>query len=99
MTVQMLKENDGFTLVNGKEVAYKTGFQVATDGVEAKTPEEAEKAIQAFDGNAGVWFSQGIYYVDHSHHVSSKKDAILIGKLCNQQSILCWKTMELIWLK
>ena len=96
--VEMLKENDGITLINGKEVTYKTGYQVATKGVECKTAEEAKKAIKSFGGNAGVWLSKGVYYVDESHHVQAKKDAVLVGKLCSQQSILCWKDMSLIWL-
>lgn len=31
-----LKENDGFTLKNGKPVTYKTGYQVATQGKETR---------------------------------------------------------------
>ena len=96
--LEKLSDNDGITLINGREVTYKTGYQVATDGVECKTVEEANRAIKSFGGNAGVWLSGGVYYIDKSHHVQSKKDAVLIGKLCNQQSILKWEDMSLIWL-
>ena len=96
--IQELKENDGMTLVKYKEVLYKKGYQVATEGIECKTPEEAQAAVRAFNGNAGIWYSKGVYYVDRSHHVHSKNDAILIGKLCNQQSILRWEDMSIIWL-
>ena len=33
-TLQKLQNNDGLTLKNGKIIEYKTGWQVATEGVE-----------------------------------------------------------------
>lgn len=97
--IEHLSENDGVTYVDGKEVTYKTGYQVATNGVECKTPEDAIEACRAYNGNAGVWFSGGVYYVDHSHHIKTKKKAVRIGKACKQISILRWNDMSLIYLK
>lgn len=94
-----LKNNDGATLKNGKLVTYKKGYQVATEGMETTSAEEAVKMIEAYGGNCGVWYSEGIYYIDKSYHVSSKTVAIEMGIKCNQQSILKWSDMSLIWCK
>ena len=47
-TIRKLTENDGLTLKNGKPIQYKTGWQVATEGVECRTAEEAIKAVRAY---------------------------------------------------
>ena len=96
-TILKLAENDGLTLKNGKAITYKSGWQVATEGVEVKTAREAINAVKAFGGNCGVWFSEGIYYIDKSHRVSTKREAMEIGKACNQISVLCWRTMGLAY--
>ena len=36
-SILKLKNNDGLTLKNGKPITYKTGWQVATEGVETKS--------------------------------------------------------------
>lgn len=92
-----LKNNDGLTLKNGKKVTYKTGYQVATEGKETTSRAEALRLIKAYGGNCGVWFSNGVYYIDKSYRVPTKKEALKIGKECNQQSILKWSDMSLVW--
>ena len=92
-----LKENDGMTLKKGKLVRFKTGYQVATEGVECKTPEEAIKAVRAYEGNCGVWLEKGIFYVDKSHRVNTKREAIEVGRQCNQISVLKWSNLSLIY--
>lgn len=99
LNLETLENNDGMTLVDGKEVSYKTGYQVATEGVECKTIRDAINAIKHFGGNCGVWYSGGIYYIDKCHRVKTLKQAIRIGRACHQQSILKWADMSLIWLK
>ena len=96
-SIKNLKDNDGLTLKKGKKVIYKTGWQVATEGVECSTPREAMNAIKAYGGDCGVWFSNGIYYIDKSHRESTKKIAMAIGKACNQISILNWRNMGLAY--
>jgi hypothetical protein len=92
-----LKNNDGLTLKEGKMITYKSGYQVATEGVECHTAREAFQAIKAYGGNCGVWYSEGIYYIDKSHRVSTKKEALAVGRACNQISVLCWRTMGLVY--
>lgn len=96
-TILKLAENDGLTLRNGKAITYKSGWQVATEGVEVKTAREAINAVKAYGGNCGVWYSEGIYYIDKSHRVNTKREAMQIGKACNQISVLCWRTMGLAY--
>ena len=95
--LQALKENDGLTLKGYKTIMYKTGYQVADYGTECKTVEEALKAIEAMNGDCGVWYSDKTYYIDHSFRVDTKKEALAIGRKHNQISILNWKTMQLIY--
>lgn len=96
-TLRKLANNDGLTLKNGKIIVYKSGYQVATEGQELKTMQEAMKAIKFYNGNCGIWFSEGIWYIDKSRRISKKSEALKIGRENNQQSILKWRDMSLIW--
>lgn len=96
-TLEGLKNNDGLTLKNSAPVTYKTGYQVATEGHETTDAAEAVKFIAAYGGNCGVWYSDGIYYIDKSHRVSTKREALEIGRAHNQISILKWSDMSLIY--
>ena len=96
-SILKLRDNDGLTLKAGKPITYKTGWQVATEGVETRSAREAINAVKAYGGNCGVWFSEGVYYVDKSHRVNTKREAMEIGKACNQISVLNWRTMGLAY--
>jgi hypothetical protein len=105
-TIRHIAEDQGLTLRNGKIVEYKTGWQVAYMGIECKTPEEVSKLIHRngllndTKNNVGIWLHEGIYYVDISKRYTTKKDALAVGKLCNQQSIYAWalrKKGQLVW--
>jgi len=96
-TMRKLANNDGLTLKNGQIIIYKSGYQVADCGVQAATPEAAMQAVKSYNGNCGVWYSDGIYYIDHSFRVSTKKEALRIGRQYDQISVLKWATMELVY--
>jgi len=96
-TLRKLQNNDGLTLKNGKSITYKSGWQVATEGIETKDQKEAMKAIKAYGGNCGIWFSDGIYYIDKSKRVNTKREAMEIGRACNQISVLKWANMSLAY--
>ena len=102
-TIRNLADNEGLTLRNGKIVEYKTGWQVGIQGVECKTPEAVSELLHkgiGRKGNIGIWFSNGIYYVDISKRITTKQNALTIGKLMNQQSIYGWaprKKGQLVW--
>lgn len=97
-TLRKLQNNDGLTLKNGKSITYKSGWQVATEGLETTDIREAIQMIKGFGGNCGVWLENGVFFVDRSHRVSTKKEAVAIGKQCNQISILKWQDMSLLYL-
>lgn len=92
-----LENDDGLTLKKYKTVTYKTGYQVALCGVECKTIAEAAEAVDQYAGSCGVWYSNGIYYIDHSIRVDTKTAAMAIGKQCKQISILRWKDFGLVY--
>lgn len=96
-SLKALKENDGMTLKEGRKITYKSGWQVATEGVECATMADAMKAIKAYNGTCGVWYAGGIYYIDKSHRVNTKHEALEIGRACHQISVLNWKTMGLAY--
>lgn len=96
-TINKLQNNDGITLKNGQIVTYKTGWQVATEGIEVTTAREAINAVKAFGGNCGVWLADGIYYVDRSKRVNTKREALAIGRACNQISIFGWTRKNLAY--
>ena len=96
-TILKLKDNDGLTLKNGKPITHKTGYQVATEGIETRSARTAIIQVKIYGGNCGIWYSDGVYYIDKSHRVATKKEALKIGRKCNQISILKWSTMGLIY--
>ena len=96
-TIRKLTNNDGITLKSGKVIEYRTGWQVAVYGVEVKTAREAINAVKAYGGNCGVWFADGIYYIDKSFRVDTKKEALRIGREHNQISIFGWSRKNLAY--
>ena len=96
-TIANLKNNDGLTLKAGEPITYRTGWQVATEGVEVRTAQEAMDAVNAYGGTCGIWLSDGIYYVDKSRRVNTKREALHIGREHKQISVLGWATMKLAY--
>ena len=96
-SIKKLQNNDGLTLKRGKIITYKSGWQVATEGIETRDAREAMQAVKAYNGDCGIWYSEGVYYIDKSKRVNTKREAMEIGRACNQISILCWRTMGLAY--
>ena len=96
-TINKLHNGDGLTLRKGQPITYKSGYQVATEGVECHNARECISAVKAYNGDCGVWYDNGIYYVDKSHRVTTKREAIRQGKQYKQISILKWQNMTLIY--
>lgn len=91
-TIRNLRDGEGLTLRGRRPVTYKTGFQVATHGVECTTPEEVAKLIRTaeYAESCGIWFSGGVYYVDHCIRIPTKRAAVELGRQHNQLSIFGW---------
>ena len=102
-TIRNIENNGGLTLRNGKIVEYKTGWQVGIQGIECRTPEEVSAVLHSAlgsKGNIGIWLSEGVYYIDISKRITTKQNALALGKLMHQQSIYAWrprKAGQLVW--
>ena len=96
-TIRKLMNNEGLTLKAGKVITYKTGWQVADYGVEVHSAEECIKVVRQMQGNCGVWVENGVYYIDHSYRVNTKREAMEIGRQHNQICVLNWRTMGLAY--
>lgn len=96
-TLRKIENHGGLTLKNGKPITYKTGWQVATEGIETRDIHKVREYIKMYNGNCGLWFEDGIWYIDKSHRVNTKREAMTIGKACNQISVLKWSTMSLAY--
>lgn len=96
-TLRRLANEDGLTLKKGKIITYKTGWQVADYGYELRTAEEAIKIVRQLGGDCGIWYNNGIYYIDHSFRVNTKREALEIGRAHNQISVLRWKGFKLVY--
>ena len=96
-TLRKIEDNGGLTLKSGKPITYKSGWQVATEGKETTNINEVRKLIKQYGGNCGLWFANGVWYVDKSHRVSTKREAIKVGRECNQISVLKWANMSLAY--
>ena len=96
-TIRKLQNNDGLTLKAGKIITYKTGWQVADHGYELRTAEEAIACVRELSGNCGIWYADGIYYVDHSFRINTKREALQIGRKYSQISIWGWKSQKLAY--
>lgn len=95
-TMRKLGENDGLTLRKGHPVTYKSGWQVAEEGCIVRTPEAAMAMVRMYKGNCGIWLYEGKYYIDPSRRVSTKHEALEVGRANNQLTVLKWATMEII---
>jgi hypothetical protein len=96
-TIRKLQNDDGLTLKAGRIITYKSGWQVADYGYELHTAEECIACVRKLGGNCGIWYSEGIYYVDHSFRISTKRKALEIGRQYSQISIWGWKTQRLAY--
>lgn len=96
-TIQKLKNNDGLTLKGGRIITYKSGWQVATEGIETRDARKAIEAVKAYKGNCGIWFADGVYYIDKSLRKDTKREALELGRLHNQISIFGWKRKNLAY--
>ena len=96
-SIRKLSNNDGLTLKGGRIINYKSGWQVATEGIETTNINEVIPAIKKYNGNCGIWFADGIYYIDRSFRVDTKKEALSIGRAHNQISIFGWKRSNLAY--
>lgn len=96
-TLRKIENNGGLTLKKGKIICYKTGYQVATEGVTTTDINAVRALVKEYDGNCGLWLEDGVWYIDRSHREATKKKALEVGRAHNQISIFVWKNSSLIY--
>ena len=96
-SIRKLANGDGLTLKNGKVINYKSGWQVADHGIDTTDAREAIHAVKNMTGNSGAWVAHGVYYIDHSFRVGTKREALEIGRKFNQISVFGWRTKKLAY--
>ena len=97
-TLKKITDNGGLTLKKGKPIVYKSGWQVATEGIETEDMVVAMKAIKAYGGDCGIWFSNGVWYIDKSKRDNNNREYLKIGKECKQITIMKMKKMSLTYI-
>lgn len=71
-TLAAMKDLDGATLKNNKPIHYENGYQVASKSmIITRSIVLAAVTIEKNNGNCGIWLENGIYYIDHSHHIKT----------------------------
>lgn len=91
--LQKVKNGGGATLKNYQNITYKTGYQVATSGIECNTLQDVWEAVCKFSGCCGIWYEGGIYYIDKSKRINTLKKAMQVAKIRIQHTILRWCDM------
>lgn len=99
-TVKSVLRKGGATFnKNGERVNMRSGYQVSkhdlyTIPTEKLSSVMLREALQLLSGRGeylGVWVDNGQAYVDISRRVSTKKEAMKMGRDYNQLSVLRWK--------
>ena len=103
-TLKQIKLNNGATLNKaGESLSYARGYQVSEkDLLIIPAYKLTKKQLIAMlnelaDGKClGVWIDGGKAYIDCSEYVSTKKQALRLGKQRKQISVWNWKAGEAI---
>ena len=102
-TINSILRNGGATInYNGERVQMKSGYQVSKHDLVVMPAEDFNKyIIKALVATLtsrgeylGVWVDNNKVYIDVSHRVATKRDAMQMGRELNQLSILRWADME-----
>lgn len=102
-TIKSIKRNGGATINKyGMRVSMKSGYQVSkqdlliipVDELDKYTLKELLKLLVKRGDYLGVWIDDGKAYIDISHRIATKKQAMIVGRELNQLTILRWRDCE-----
>lgn len=99
-----VKLNTGATLdKQGNPVAYSRGYQVSAQDLEVMpvyrlTKKHLKDILNhlADSQHLGIWIDNRKVYIDCSEHITTKREAMKLGKMRKQLSIWNWKAGEAI---
>ena len=104
-TVRAIIKNGGATITReGVRVALRSGYQVSKQDLYILPVADfckyhittALSLLSRRGEYVGVWIDNGLAYIDISCRVSTKYEAMTLGKSLNQLSILRWRDGECI---
>lgn len=58
--------------------------------METDSLKKAIEYIKTLNGSFGVWYENGIYYIDETKRIDTKKEALRIGREHHQQTVYGW---------
>lgn len=102
-TINSIKRNGGATINKyGVRVTMKSGYQVSKQDLyiipvaelDKYLLKELIKKLVKRGDYLGVWIDDGKAYIDISHRVATKKQAMIRGRELNQLTILRWSDCE-----
>ena len=102
-TINSIKRNGGATIDKyGNRVTMKSGYQVSKRDLyiipvaelNKFIIKEAMKLLENRGEYLGVWIDDGKAYIDISHRIATKKQAMIVGRELNQLTVLRWKDCE-----
>lgn len=87
--------NSGATLENYLPIHHDAGYQYSTtengSGNSTDDIETAAAMIDRLKGTCGVWYDNGIFYVETSYHAATLENAMNAAKKARQLTIYDWK--------
>ena len=100
-------QNGGATLNgSGHAVSFKRGYQVSEKDCYIRNARHTNKILKAVNGIlnslkpgefCGLWVDGGRVYVDISERITSKREALKIGRERAQISVFDWRTGAAIY--
>lgn len=89
------KRESGATLHDYTPAHYTSGYQVSkTENGSTNMAADIKTAyamVESLQGNAGIWYSNGMFYIETSYHIASLDDALAIGREYHQLTIYDWQ--------
>ena len=97
--LERVRDKDGgATLVSGSPIHATSGYQYSkTPNTETNSTESLEKAVvmvQVMDGNCGIWYNDGKFYIETSYWTEDLDEALEMGRKYGQMAIYDWKNQR-----
>lgn len=100
--VEMLErvrdKDGGATLVAGKPIHASTGYQYSkTPNTETNSTKSISRAvimIRKMEGNCGIWYNSGKFYIETSYWTPDLNEALEMGRKYGQLAVYDWENQK-----
>lgn len=103
MLTSIAANSSGATLENYLPIHHENGYQYSTtengSGNSTTDINAAAAMIDSLHGTCGVWYDNGIFYIETSYHAATLESAMNAAKKAKQLSIYDWKNDSYIPVK